>query len=130
VVALALMMAFVGILALVSTMSASVVERTREIGVLRAIGARPRQIRGMILLEGFFVTALSLPLALAIAAHASVWVGDLVGQLSFALPLPADFCWSGAIAWSVGALGFAAAASLWPARAAQKRSVREALAHV
>ena len=49
---LALVVAVVGALGLMGSLSISVVERTREIGVMRAIGARSRTIIGMFVLEG------------------------------------------------------------------------------
>ncbi len=128
--ALALMMAIVGVLALSSNISISVVERTREIGVLQAIGARPRQIRKMILVEGWFVTLLSLPLAVLVAVPLSMLVGRLIGDLAFRLPLPLDISWLAVAAWSIGVLVIATLASLMPARTAIRRTVREALGHV
>ncbi len=127
---LALLMAAVSVLALSSSMSTSVVERTREIGVLQAIGARPYQVRLMVLIEGLFVTLLSLPLALLLTIPLAWTVGNVVGQLSFELPLPLDLSWQGMAGWSVGVLVVAAMASLAPARTAIRLTVREALTHV
>lgn len=90
---LALLMAFVSALALGANMSTSVVERAREIGVLQAIGARSAQILWMVLIEGLFVTLLSLPFTLLIAIPLSAIVGHVVGVLSFAIPLPLDVSW-------------------------------------
>ncbi len=127
---LALLTAIVGVLALGSSMSTSVIERGRELGVLQAIGARPVQVRRMVLLEGLFVTLLSLPLALLIATAVSAVVGQIVGQLAFQLPLPLNLSWVAMAAWSAGVLLVASAASLIPALAATKRTVIDALAHV
>lgn len=127
---LALLMAFVSALALGSNMSTSVVERMREIGVMQAIGARPRQVRSMVLIEGLFVTLLSLPLAYLLAVPFAATVGYVIGQLSFAIPLPLDLSWLAMIAWALGALLVATLASLVPARAATRRSVTDALAQV
>lgn len=127
---LATLMAIVSMLALSSSMSTSVVERTRELGILRAIGARPRQLRGMVLIESVFVALLSLPFALLISVVLAIVVGQVIGLLSFGIPLALDVSWLGMAAWT-GAVGLVAVlASLAPARAATRRSVREALNHV
>jgi putative ABC transport system permease protein len=123
-------MAVVSVLALASSMSTSVVERTREIGIMQAIGARPIQVRRLVLIEGLFVTLLSLPLALLIAIPLAAGVGEIVGQLSFGLPLPLDISWRAMAGWSVGILCVAAVGSLAPARVATQLTVREALGHV
>ena len=60
-------MIVVGGMGLASTMSLAVLERTREIGVMRAIGAPHRSILIMILMEGLVIAVLgwlaSLPLS-------------------------------------------------------------------
>jgi putative ABC transport system permease protein len=126
---LALLMAAVGVLALSSSMSASVVERTRELGVLKAIGARPAQVRRLILTEGLFVTLLSLPLAVLIGAPVAGAVGQVVGRLSFEMPLSLNLSWSAVAIWSAGVLMVSAVASLVPSIAATRRSVQEAISH-
>ncbi|MBL4684283.1 MAG: FtsX-like permease family protein [Nannocystaceae bacterium] len=127
---LALLMAVVSTLALSSSMSTSVVERTREFGILRAIGARPRQIRRMVLIEGIFTAVLSLPLALLLAVPLAATIGRVVGLLSFGIALPLDIAWLAMAGWSVGVVVVATVASLAPAYGATKRSVTEALGHV
>lgn len=127
---LALLMAAVSTLALGSSMSTSVVERTREIGILRAIGARPRQVRRMILIEGVFTAMLSLPIALLVAVPLAAIIGRVVGLLSFGIALPLDIAWLAVAEWSVGAVLVATVASLVPAYGASRRSVVEALGHV
>lgn len=129
-IGLSILMAIVGALALGATMSASVVERTREIGVLRALGARPGQLRWMILVEGWLVTAVSLPVALALAVPLSAGIGWWVGRLAFELPLPLDLSWTAAAGWSIGVAAIATLASLVPAIRAGRLTVREALGWV
>lgn len=127
---LAFLMALVSALALSSTMSTSVVERTRELGVLRATGATPRQVRRLVLYESLFVTLSSLPLTLLLALPLATGIGRLIGWLSFQLPLPLDFSWQAMAGWSLGSLFVASLASLAPGHAATRPTVREALARV
>ncbi|MCA9606803.1 MAG: FtsX-like permease family protein, partial [Myxococcales bacterium] len=128
--ALAVLMAVIGAVALSSTMSTSVLERGRELAVLRAIGARPAQVRRLVLLESLFVTALSLPLAVALGAPLAMIVGTVIGELSFRIPLPLTLSLPAIAGWSLGSLLVAVLASVVPARAATRPTVREALGRV
>lgn len=127
---LAVLMAVVGALALGSTMSTSVVERTRELGILRAVGARPSQVRWMVLIEGWLVSTASLPLAVLLAIPLSALIGRVVGDLAFQIPLPLALSWTSIAAWCVGVLGVATLASLLPARTANRRTIRESVGHI
>lgn len=127
---LALLMAIVSALSLGSSVSTSVVERTRELGVLGAIGARPAQVRRMILIEALFVAVVSLPVALLVAVPLASGIGYLVGMLSFRLPLGLDLSGSAMAMWTLGSVALAALASWVPARRATRRTVRDALAQI
>ena len=61
--ALAGLTALVGALGLSSSVAVSVLERTRELGVLRAIGASGKQVRNIVIAEGMLVGGLSLVIA-------------------------------------------------------------------
>ena len=56
---MALLLAAVGGLGLTTTMSINILERVREIGVLRAIGASNVSVRQIVLVEGIVIGALS-----------------------------------------------------------------------
>jgi putative ABC transport system permease protein len=60
-----LLIAFLGI---VNTMALSVVERTREIGLLRALGTLRGQVRPMVLIESVLIT-----ITVSSSALASAW---------------------------------------------------------
>jgi putative ABC transport system permease protein len=62
---IALAAALVGAITLIATVSLGVIERAREIGVIRAIGARPRAVIAIFLVEGGAVALLSALLAVA-----------------------------------------------------------------
>lgn len=127
--AMALLMALVGTIGLLSAMSMSIMERTREIGVMRAIGATPARIRTLIVWEGFFVGAFSVLLAVLFSLGLSIWMGRFIGNLSFRTPLGLTVSplalgvWIGVIA--IGSY----LATVFPARRANRLTTREALAY-
>jgi putative ABC transport system permease protein len=85
---IALPLGVVGVIGLASTMSANILDRTREFGVMHAIGARPEAVRRIVVAEGVFL-ALASCLAAAIPALALTAVlGAGLGDLFFSAPLP------------------------------------------
>lgn len=86
-VTMALLILVVGGLGLATTLNLSVVERTREIGVLRAIGARHRTIHGLVLAEGVFVGLLGYVAALPLSLPMSILIGNGFGRVMFKMPL-------------------------------------------
>jgi putative ABC transport system permease protein len=125
--ALAALIALIGSVGLGSALSVSVSERTRELGVLRAIGATARQVRGLVLLEGLSVGFLSLGGAVIVGPLLAFGVGSIVGRLSFRVALPWSISVPAVAGWAFGALAFAALGSIVPAWRASRSSVRAAL---
>ena len=83
---MAVLMAFVGTLGLMSTVSMNVLERTREIGVMRALGATPNRIRNLIVWEGITIGVLSIILAFLISLILSYYMSRFIGNISFRTP--------------------------------------------
>jgi len=127
-VAMAVILAIVGALGLGSAMGVSIVERTRELGVMKTLGATPTRIVRMLVAEGAAIGALSWMLAFALSIPLSLFVDRLIGTLGFLAPLPLILSAPGRAIW----LGLVAAvslvATLVPARRAARMVVREALA--
>jgi putative ABC transport system permease protein len=121
--------ATVGSIGLMSTMSMNVVERRREIGVMRAIGASSLAIVAMFVVEGMLVGALSWLLAAPLSYPASRVFGDVIGQAVFAMPLEFVYAADGMLAWLLIVSILSAVASFWPALRATRISVRQALAY-
>ena len=77
--ALSVIVALVGGIALMGALSIGVIERTKEIGVLRAVGARSSTILGIFMMEGLLQGLMSwciaAPLSLAYQPHAGAGAG-------------------------------------------------------
>jgi len=121
--------ALVGGLGLSATLSISVMERRREIGILRSVGAEPDTIHRMILTEGLLIGLLSLPLAWLLAWPLTLLLGEtlVVSTVGFVppliyLPVPA-------LAWAGLVCSLALLSSWLPARQASRLSIRETLVY-
>ena len=119
----------IGGLGLSTTMSVNVLERTREIGVMRAVGASTYSIFRIIIGEGVLIGLLSWVLAAIIAAPISIYISYMFGISFFETPLKIALSPAGVYIWLVLAMLFAAVSSLYPAYKASRMSVREALSY-
>ncbi len=125
----ALFLALVGGLGLAGTISLNVMERTREIGVMRGIGASSRAVRQIIVAEGVASGLLSWLLAAALAAPLSWGLQQLVGGFTLGRAIPFAYSIPAALLWLPVVLAISALAGLAPAQRAARISVREALAY-
>jgi putative ABC transport system permease protein len=126
---MAALLAVVGGLGLTGTMSINVLERTREIGVMRAIGASDRSIRQIVIVEGIVIGMLSWVIGVALAWPISRVLADAVGQSFLRRSLDFEFSMLGVGLWLAVVLVVATAASLFPAWRASRLTVREVLAY-
>jgi putative ABC transport system permease protein len=116
----------IAVLGVVNTLALSVVERTREIGLLRAIGLARRQLRRMVRLESVVIAVFGAVLGLALGL---VWglcmqqVLALQGMTALAIP------WGTVVAVVVGSAVVGIVAALLPALRASRMNVLEAIAH-
>jgi putative ABC transport system permease protein len=128
-VVMSLLMAAVGAFGLASTMSISVLQRTRELGVMKAIGATPGNVAWIIIREGLLTGALSWIFAVTLAVPLTLVVGEHLGTTAFGSPISVLVSPTSAMAWLAITCVTAIAASLIPANRASKLTVREAFAH-
>ena len=128
-VIVAMVLAAVGGLGLMGTMSINVLERTREIGVMRAVGAATIAILKIILFEGIFIGAISWLVGSLIALPLSKLLSDTVGELLFSSALDYVFSTTGTLLWLIMVMLLGAIASLLPALNAARLTVREVLAY-
>ena len=120
----------VGLIGLGSTMSTNVMERTREFGVMKAIGASGSTIRRLVVFEGVFMAAVSCVVAV-IPAIALTWaMGAGLGNLFLGTPIPLAVSVQGILIWILLVIVGAALATLVPASQATRPTVREALAYL
>ena len=126
---MAVLLTVVGSMGLMGTMSINVMERTREIGVSRAIGASSGAILTIFLAEGMLIGVLSWLFGALLALPMSYAMAHLVGMQFLGMPLAGAFSLSGVGVWFVLVLLVAGVATLLPARRAMTISVRESLAY-
>jgi putative ABC transport system permease protein len=134
---IALVMGVIVVFTVVNTMSMTVMERTSEIGTVRALGSRRSGVRGLFVIEGAALGIIGATVgvlagqALALLFNHSGAMWTPPGQ---AAPTPLQVMTSGAgmlllVAW-LSLVAIAALASLIPANRASKLQIVEALRHV
>ncbi len=126
---MAILLALVGGLGLMGTMSINVLERTREIGVLRAIGAPNRGVAQVFILEGIAIGLLSWLFGALLALPMSQGLSQAVGMAIMGAPLSFSFSVPGLWLWLAIVVLLSALASFIPARNASRLTVREVLAY-
>lgn len=126
---LALVMGIVGGIGLMGSLSISVVERTREIGVLRSIGADNGTIMGMFVMEGVLQGLLSWLMAVPLGFVVARPMSRVLGQTILDVDLDFAFDGTAVLIWLVAILCISVLASLVPAHNAARISVRESLAY-
>jgi len=114
----------IAILGIVNTLVLSVVERTREIGMLRAVGGLRRQIRWMVVLEALVIAVFGAVVGLVLGVWFAVALQrTLVEQGIEVLDIP----WTGLLLFLVLAGVVGVLAALWPAYRAGRLNVLQAI---
>ena len=126
---MALMMAMVGSIGLMGTMSLNVMERTREIGVMRAVGASDRAISWMVIVEGMLIGVLSWLLGCLVAIPISKVMSDVISAVIFSSSAELTFTLSGVSIWLGLVLLLSILASVVPAHNASRLTIREVLSY-
>ena len=126
---LATLMAAVGGIGLMGALGISVVERTREIGVLRAIGAPSKTIMVLFVMEGVLQGLLSWFVAIPLAFVFSQPLASALGNAILGMELDYTFSYTAVIIWLVTIVVISAVSAIVPARSATRISVRQSLAY-
>ena len=127
--ALSVVVAVVGGIALMGALSIGVVERTKEIGVLRAVGARSHTILGIFVMEGVLQGLLSWLVAVPVSLSVSQPLASALGHAMFSATLDYQYNWPAVGVWLGIILVISTLASILPARGATRISVRDSLAY-
>jgi putative ABC transport system permease protein len=126
---MAVLTAIVGSMGLTGTMGMNVLERTREIGIMRAIGADDRAVMRTVIAEGIFIGTISFGLAVVLSIPFTYLLSTIVSLAVFQTPIEVVFTYSGYAIWLGLVLALSALASILPARNAARLTIREVLAY-
>jgi len=130
VVAISIAMGVVGCIGLASTMSTNILERTRELGVMHAVGAPPKSVRRIVVAEGVFLALASCLVAVIPTLGLTAVMGAGLGNLFMYAPLPFRISILAAGIWTALVILGAALATEAAATRASRLTVREALAYL
>jgi putative ABC transport system permease protein len=113
------------LIAMLNTLAIGVLERTREIGMLRAVGSTRQQVRRMVLAEALLLAAFGTAFGLL----AGLYLGYLmIGAMEFGgFQVDYYFPWVGLLAAIAIGLLFGALAAIIPARQAARMEIVQAL---
>lgn len=119
----------VAVVGVAGTMTLAVLEQTREVGVLRTLGASDRAVRRLLVAQGLAIAALGgvvgvvLSLPVAALLEQSLETGLLEAEV------PSGFSWLGVAVWIPVALLIGALGASRPARVAARLTVHDTLAY-
>ncbi|PWH11847.1 MAG: hypothetical protein DDG60_16010 [Anaerolineae bacterium] len=126
---MALLTAIVGAMGLTGTMGMNVLERTREIGIMRAIGAVDSEIMRMVIVEGMVIGLISWVLGLFLSIPITYGLSLIVSLAVFETPIDVVFTPLGYLIWLGLVILLSVLASVLPARNAARLTIREVLAY-
>jgi putative ABC transport system permease protein len=119
------MFALPTLLALLNTLAISVLARTREIGMLRAVGTTRGQVRGMVVAEALLLAAVGVVFGVAGGVAMGYALVYTLNATMFVMPY--YFPWGGITVAVISGFSFALLASIIPARTAAKLDIVTAL---
>ncbi len=125
---MSILIAAVGAIGLAGTLSINVLERRREIGVMRAIGASSFTIAGIFIGEGLLLGLIAWAIAIPLSIPVGQAFSKVIGQV-IQFDIMFQFSRNGALTWFVIIVVLSVLGSLLPAIRATRVSVRESLAY-
>jgi ABC-type antimicrobial peptide transport system permease subunit len=111
----------ISLFGIVNTLVLTVFERTREIGMLRAVGMTRRQVRNMIRHESIITALLGAALGIPVGIVLALMLGKAISYPAFTIP------WLTLVVFVAGAIIAGLFAAIFPARRAGRLNVLEAL---
>jgi putative ABC transport system permease protein len=126
---MAILLAAVGGIGLAGTMSLNVLERIREVGVLRAIGAGHGAVLQVVIVEGVLIGLLSWVAGALLAYPVGKPIANAVGVATVGMAVSYKVSIGGMLFWLAAVVVISAVASYFPAQQAANLSVRQVLAY-
>jgi putative ABC transport system permease protein len=117
-------LAFPSLIAMLNTLTINVLERTREIGMIRAVGGTRKQVRRMVVAEALLLAAVGTAFGILSGMYLGYVIVKAMGVL---FPMTFSFPLAGVLAGIAIGLLFGALAAVIPARQAARLQVVEAL---
>ncbi len=111
----------ISLFGIVNTLVLTVFERTREIGMLRAVGMTRRQVRNLIRHEAIITALLGAALGIPVGVVLALMVGKAIDYPAFTIP------WGTLTVFVVAAVIAGLVAAIFPARRAGRLNILEAL---
>ena len=126
---MALLIAFVGSIGLTGTMGMNVLERTREIGVMRAIGAVDLEIIKSVVIEGMMIGLITWVLAIGMSFPISFLLLRIITVAMMGTSMDLSITPQGMFIWLAVVIILSFIASIIPARNAARLTINEVLAY-
>jgi len=126
---MAILTAFVGGIGLTGTMSINVLERTREIGVMRTIGAVDLVVMQSVIIEGLVIGLITWGLAIGLSFPISTLLLTIIGQAISGSAIALSFTPLGILLWLAVVIVLSVVASIMPAWNATRLTINEVLAY-
>lgn len=121
-------LALVGVIGLSGSMTLTVIESTREIGVMRSIGASHRSIFGIYITQGLVVGTLSW-IGGALLSYPLSWLLMVSLEAALGMPLAYKYSFGGIFVWLAMVWLISIVGSLLPAWRASQVSIRDAISY-
>jgi putative ABC transport system permease protein len=125
IIALGIFLAIPSLIAMVNTLAIGVIERTREIGMLRAVGATRKQIRTIIVAEAIILSSIGTGFGILAGLYLGYMGVEAIRAAGF--PMMFSFPVSGTLVAIAAGLIFGALAAVIPARQAARLEIVQAL---
>ena len=126
---MAILTAFVGSIGLTGTMSINVLERTREIGVMRAIGAVDFVIMQSVTIEALVIGVITWVLAIGLSFPIGYLLLKIIGESLLDSAMVLSFTPRGILLWLAVVIVLSVFASIMPAHNAARLTINEVLAY-
>lgn len=129
---LSIMAALIGIvggLGLMGTMSINVLERAKEIGIMRSIGASDAAVQQIVIVEGIVMGLIAWLMGTLVSLPLSLLMSIQIGMQLLAQPLSYNYAFYAVLLWLGIVLVVSTLASYVPARSAARLTIREVLAY-